>query len=178
MREPASHVVKDPSAWSTFDDQTSEDETIRLIAALVDAIKPRVSVEVGSYVGATSELIGQVILRYGHLHTFEIDAGRAQLAIERCARLPVTVHLAIDTDYDAMSLAPIDFLFVDGDLFNRGESLRHWKPALSPGALIAVHDSLKYPEVAADVAPFRDYQHIDIVTPRGLTLLRCPQSSA
>ena len=174
MLEPYSPVVASPELWSTHDDQTSEDEVVRLIVALVDAVKPQIVVEVGSYLGYTAAAIGVVIRGYGHLHSFEADPHLAKEAAERCQHLPVTVRPLVDTDYDPLVLGPVDFLFVDGSLDNRADSLAHWCPALSPGALIAVHDSLKYPEVTEAVDQFETAEHLNIVTPRGLTLMRIP----
>jgi predicted O-methyltransferase YrrM len=170
--EPASHVVAHPELWSCYDDQTAEDEVVNLIVALVGAIKPHTVVEVGTYLGYTSAAIGQIVRGYGHLHAFEADPSLAQQASERCQHLPVTIINSVDTDFDPAPISPVDFLFVDGALDNRGSSLAHWRPALAPGALIAVHDSLKYPEVTAAVDGFGALQRLDVVTPRGLTLMR------
>lgn len=176
MREPDSHVVVNSERWSCHDDQATEDEVIHLVAALVGAIKPHTSVEVGTYLGYTSAAIGEVIRGYGHLHAFEAGPNLARHASERCRHLPVTILNCIDTDFDPFNVAPVDFLFVDGSLDNRAASLAHWRPVLSAGALIAVHDSLKYAEVTEAVDGFDSFQRLDIVTPRGLTLMRCDVS--
>jgi hypothetical protein len=66
----------------------------------------------------------------------------------------------------------VDFLFVDGYLDNRDASLRHWQPWLSPEHIVAVHDSVKRQRVRKALDAVPQSERIDIVTPRGLTLMK------
>jgi predicted O-methyltransferase YrrM len=175
MREPYSAVTDEYELWSCNDIDSTETEVIELLGSLVRAIKPRVCVEVGTHIGLSSFEIGTALARNGRgeLHCFEVNPESSRAAEKRTAGLPVTVHCMADIDYDPANLPGlVDFLFVDGDLDNRDVSLRHWQPWLSPGNIVAVHDSVKREQVrrALDAVPHSE--RIDIVTPRGLTLMK------
>ena len=170
MKEPYSPVTgQDSGLWSTPDEDAAELETQGFLRSLTRLVKPLVVVEVGAYVGWTTEAIGQA-LRFngrGHLHSFERDQLRAADARARCAGLPVEVHTGLDTDSTLAD--PVDLLFIDGALDNRRASYERWGAQVAKGGVIAVHDSLKYPEVHEFVENL-PYQHIHLRTPRGLTL--------
>jgi predicted O-methyltransferase YrrM len=175
MREPYSAVTEEYELWSCHDIDSTEDEVIELLGSLVRAMKPRVCVEVGSYIGLSSFAIGKALERNGrgHLHCFESQPESASATRKRTAGLPVTVHSAADVSFDPPGLAgPVDFLLVDGDLDNRGESLSHWRDSMSERHLVAVHDSLKHWEVRRSIESAGASERLDIVTPRGITLLR------
>jgi predicted O-methyltransferase YrrM len=180
MREPYSAVTEECELWSCNDIDSSETEVIELIGALVHAAKPRLCVEVGTHIGLCSVEIGRALEKNGrgHLHCFEIVPESAREVERRTAGLPVTVHNMADVDYDPAQLGGlVDFLFVDGDLDNRGESLAHWRPWVEPGALVGVHDSMKRESVREAIDSVPHLQRIDIVTPRGLTLLKLAPAS-
>jgi predicted O-methyltransferase YrrM len=175
MQEPYSAVTEEYALWSCNDIDSTETEVIELIGSLVRATKPKICVEVGAHIGLSSFEIGTALKRNGrgHLHCFEVLPERARIAEEKVAGLPVTVHLMADVAYDPANLAGmVDFLFVDGERENRGDSLRHWGPSLAFDSVVAVHDSLKWTEVRDQVESAEPFQRIDIVTPRGLTLMR------
>jgi predicted O-methyltransferase YrrM len=175
MQEPYSPVTEDYEHWSCNDVDSTETELIELIGALVRATKPKVCVEVGAYIGLCSAAIGSALERNGrgHLYAFEASPLSARVAAQKTAGLPVTVHRTLDVHFDPATLpGTVDFLFVDGNLDNRGASLRHWRPWLSPDNVVAVHDSLKWDDVRASVETIEHAQRLDIVTPRGLTLMR------
>ena len=175
MREPYSEVTADYELWSCQDIDSTEDEVIELLGSLVRATKPKVCVEVGSHIGLASFAIGAALDRNGRgeLHCFEMIPESAEAARERTAGLPVTVHPIADVEYDPDGLpGPIDFLFVDGDLDNRGASMNHWRDSLSENHVVAVHDSLKHWEVRQSIETAGFSERLDIVTPRGISLLR------
>src|SRR5438034_96799 len=175
MREPYSAVTDEYELWSCHDIDSTEDEVIELLGSLVRATKPKVCVEVGSHIGLASFAIGAALDRNGRgeLHCFEMIPESAEAARERTAGLPVTVHPIADVEYDPDGLpGPIDFLFVDGHLDNRSESLVHWGPSLSANHIVAVHDSVKREQVREAIESVHPVQRIDIVTPRGITLMR------
>ena len=174
MREPKSSVTPDYELWSCRDEFASEDEVIELLAALVRAEKPKVVIEVGAHRGYASRAIGEALERNGrgHLHTFELDPELAAETEERTAGLPVTVHATSDTDAAPDFAGEIDFLFVDGFFATREPSIRHWLPALREDGLVAVHDTLKFPQPYEAAMTLDAAERINIVTPRGLTLMR------
>jgi predicted O-methyltransferase YrrM len=175
MREPWSEVTEEFELWSCQDIDSTEDEVIELLGSLVRAMKPRLCVEVGSHVGLSSLEMGRALERNGrgHLHCFESVPESAGAAQERTAGLPVTVHAMTDLSFDPSELpGPVDFLFVDGDLDNRGDSMRHWRDSLSDRHVVAVHDSLKHWEVRESIESVGFAERLDVVTPRGITLLR------
>jgi predicted O-methyltransferase YrrM len=175
MQEPYSEVTEDYELWSCNDEDSTESEVIALLGSLVSSTKPRVCVEVGAHIGLSSLAIGRALVGNGRgdLHCFEANAESARITEERTAGLPVTVHPMVDADFDPADLpGPVDFLFIDGDLDNRGDSLLHWRPWLSANHVVVVHDSLKHWEVRAAIDATECLQRIDLVTPRGLTLMR------
>jgi predicted O-methyltransferase YrrM len=175
MREPYSAVTEEYELWSCNDIDSTEDEVIELIGSLVRATKPRICVEVGAHIGLASFAIGQALERNGRgeLHCFEVIPESAEAARARTAGLPVTVHAIADVEFDPETLAdPVDFLFVDGDLDNRDTSLRHWRPWLSDNHVVAVHDSVKREQVREAIESVHPVQRVDIVTPRGITLMK------
>ncbi len=175
MREPYSEVTADYELWSCQDIDSTEDEVIELVGSLVRAMKPRLCVEVGSHVGLSSFEIGRALERNGrgHLHCFESTPQAARAVRERTAGLPVTVHPMTDLRFDPSELpGRVDFLFVDGDLDNRGASMNHWRDSLSENHVVAVHDSLKHWEVRQSIETAGFSERLDIVTPRGISLLR------
>jgi predicted O-methyltransferase YrrM len=180
MREPYSAVTDEYSLWSCNDIDSTETEVIELLGSLVRATKPRVCVEVGAHIGLSSFEIGTALERNGrgHLHCFEVISESASTARERTAGLPVTIHRMADVEYQPANLpGPVDFLFVDGDLNNRDASLLHWQPWLSSTHIIAVHDSVKREQVRESIESVGYIQRIDIVTPRGLTLMKVASST-
>jgi predicted O-methyltransferase YrrM len=175
MQEPYSPVTDEYALWSCNDIDSTETEVIELIGSLVRATKPKICVEVGAHIGLSSYEIGIALKKNGrgHLHCFEVLPERARVAAQRIDGLPATLHLMADVDYDPANLGgPVDFLFVDGERDNRTESLRHWRPWLTVKSLVAVHDSLKWGEVHETVESAAAFQRVDIVTPRGLTLMK------
>jgi predicted O-methyltransferase YrrM len=180
MREPYSAVTDEYELWSCNDIDSTETEVIELVGSLVRATKPRVCVEVGTHIGLCSFEIGTALERNGRgqLHCFEVIPESARAAQERTARLPVTVHCMADVEYDPANLpGPVDFLFVDGDLDNRDASLIHWQPWLSTNHIVAVHDSVKREQVRESLDAVSQLERIDIVTPRGLTLMKVGSSA-
>ena len=173
MQEPHSDAVPDPHLWSCNDPDSAEDEVISLIESVVWAEKPMVCVEIGTHIGKTAANIGEALLRNGrgHLHTFEIVPERADQAKATVNKeLPVTVHQVRDTRYDPRQLAPINFLYVDGDLDNRDQSLEHWVPHMAKKGLVAIHDTLKYQQPYVAFLRFsRDRESLSFVTPRGIS---------
>jgi predicted O-methyltransferase YrrM len=181
MQEPYSEVTDEYALWSCHDEDSTETEVIELLGSLVRATKPRISVEVGSYIGLTSFEIGTALERNGRgeLHCFESAPEPAREAEERTAGLPVTVHCMADVEYDPAELPGlVDFLFLDGDLDNRGASLLHWRPWLSPNHIVAVHDWLKHWDVRQSLESVAFSERIDIVTPRGLALMKVADSAS
>jgi predicted O-methyltransferase YrrM len=179
MREPYSAVTDEYELWSCNDIDSSETEVIELLGALVRATKPKLCVEVGAHIGLSSFQIGTALQQNGRgeLHAFEVVPERSRAAEERTAGLPVTVHRMADVDYDPAELPGlVDFLFVDGDLDNRDASLCHWQPWLSAEHMVAVHDSVKREQVRRALDAVVQRQRVDIVTPRGLTLMKIAAS--
>jgi predicted O-methyltransferase YrrM len=175
MREPYSAVTEEYELWSCHDIDSTEDEVIELLGSLVRAAKPRLCVEVGSHIGLASLAIGAALERNGRgeLHCFEEIPESAEAARARTAGLPVTIHAMADVEFDPAGLpGPIDFLFVDGHLDNRDASLAHWRSSLSANHIVAVHDSVKRVQVREAIESVSPAERIDIVTPRGITLMK------
>ena len=181
MREPYSAVTEEYELWSCHDIDSTETEVIELLGSLVRATKPKVCVEIGSHIGLASFEIGTALDRNGRgeLHCFEMIPESAEAARSRTSGLPVTVHPIADVEFDPATLpGPVDFLFVDGHLDNRGDSLRHWIPSLSTNHVVAVHDSVKREQVRESIESVAPVERIDLVTPRGITLMKLDRSGS
>lgn len=153
-----------------------EEEADLLIAAVADALTltpPHALVEVGSYCGRTTVVLGAVVKALGvNAHVFAIDphegeVGAADADLKQTgstlsrfeeniarSRLADVVTLLRQRSYETAWSNPISFLLVDGlhDYVNVSRDFRHFEPWLRDGAIIAFHDySSNFPGVIAFV---------------------------
>ncbi|MCE9613197.1 MAG: class I SAM-dependent methyltransferase [Lentisphaerae bacterium] len=168
---PPSDICPHPEYWHTGDCETTEQEVVELIGALVRALQPELVVETGSYKGVMSESIGRALKQNGHgrLITFEIDAVLAEVARRACRRLPVEV-----LHQSSLAWTPpgkIDFAWLDSGIETRVQEFEQYYPFLK-GSIIGIHDTAPHHPVRAQVkARLLDrLSPIWLPTPRGVLL--------
>lgn len=146
-----------------------DDEADLLIAATAEACRSlpdvKVAVEVGSYCGRSTVVLGSVVRALdpegavyaidpheGEVGAVGLDAHQTaptfrtfQRTIVR-AGLGDVVHPIRQRSYEVAWDAPIRLLLVDGlhDYENVARDLRHFEAHLAPGALVAFHDYADY----------------------------------
>lgn len=158
------------------------------VLALLEQHRPKVVVELGSWLGASAIAMARSVRRWGGTVTCvdtwagELNddggspAGKSPLMILSCARAMVEAGVSANVRLvPAPTLEaaywwtqPIDFLYVDADHSYKGtlHDLKLWVPHVTRGGLIAGddYDHPRYPGVKAAWDEFE----ID----RGLTLTR------
>lgn len=132
------------------------------ILDLIELHRPRVCVELGTWLGASAIPIARAVARWGGtltcVDTWSGDlnddggsaAGQSPIMLVSCARAMVeagvgaTVRLipAMTSDAARYWSQPIDFLYVDADHGYRGvlADLESWWPHVRPGGLIVGDD--------------------------------------
>lgn len=131
------------------------------VLKLVNEYRPKVCVELGTWLGASAIPVARSIARWGGtltcVDTWSGDlnedggsiAGRAPLMLVSCARAIVEAGLSNVRLIPAMTVeaarywdTPIDFLYIDADHSYHGCSadLEAWTPHVKPSGLIAGDD--------------------------------------
>lgn len=125
---------------------------ILALARAVDALAPRVIVEIGTHRGGTLFLWSQ--LATAHVITCDVEAPGPRGALYgsfpppgRGVRVDALTGDSHDPAFRARVVAclggrPIDFLFIDGDHTEAGveADYRDYAPLVRPGGLVALHD--------------------------------------
>lgn len=156
------------------------------VLALLEEHRPRVVVELGSWLGASAIAMARSVRRWGGTVTCvdtwagELNEdggspdGRAPLMLLSCARAMVeagvsaSVRLIPATTVDAAKhwTQPIDFLYVDADHSRAGvlADLEAWLPHCKPGGLIVGDDygHPRYPGVQAAWDLFESLTSIEL----------------
>lgn len=117
----------------------------RFLRMLVEALGATNVIEVGTSHGYSAIWIALALRRTGgHLTTFEIDAGRAQLARENFKRAGVEDLIKLvegDAHVEAPKLTEgIDLLFLDADKEGYLDYLEKLLPLVRPGGLVVAHN--------------------------------------
>ncbi len=117
----------------------------RFLRMLVEASGAKNVVEVGTSHGYSATWIALALRTTGgHLTTFEIDAGRAQLARENFKRAGVEDLIKLvegDAHVEVPKLTEtIDLLFLDADKEGYLDYLEKLLPLVRPGGLVVAHN--------------------------------------
>lgn len=161
-----------PDRWSAWDAQSTEVEVVELVAAFVRALQPDYVVETGSCLGYASHAIGTALDRngQGHLDTLETLPKRAAIARERCAGLPVTVHVE-----DSMQFTParqIGFAWLDSLTSLRVAEFERFRPWMAPGTIVGFHDTAPHHGPwSLELHRIDGTRLVSLPTPRGVTFL-------
>ncbi len=98
-----------PERWSSVDAYATESEVTELVAAMVRALQPEFVIETGSWVGTTTQAIGEALVRNGHgeLISLEISPDMCQRANQRCEYLPWMHHRTVVGFHDTGPQHPV-----------------------------------------------------------------------
>lgn len=131
----------------------SEGEARAMYKYVSELERESVVVEVGSYCGRSSSLLGQIALSEGHeLSCVDIFVSGApnvtDVEAEFRKNMPrdiVKYQLLVMESRRASKLFKdneIDFLFIDGDHLYKGvkDDCDYWLPKLKPGSIVCFHD--------------------------------------
>lgn len=181
MSHPTS-VCPNPELWHAYDSMATELEVLDFLSSLIYMLKPKVLVETGCYHGYGTEqlILGCQLNGFGFVYTCDLDAvciEKTKLKIGGTVFESYAVEQVSGVELIQGILDPIDFAFLDsGNDEARCEELRALYPKLSPGGVVAIHDTGIHTYLREKYLPalLRELkmQYIFFDTPRGLTLCR------
>jgi predicted O-methyltransferase YrrM len=129
--------------WNSEDNESTELEVSKLVAAFVTGLQPDVVLETGSAFGETTYLIGKALQEnnHGFCVSIEWDGARCDIAKKKCEGLPVQIWGGHSCEYpkENFGLQTIDFAWIDSGPM-RGPEIRYYWDHFSKGAIIGVHD--------------------------------------
>jgi caffeoyl-CoA O-methyltransferase len=162
----------------------------QLLRFLVRLVAPQLVVEIGTFTGYSALSMAGGLLEGGRIVTCEVSEERAAFAQSWFDRSPLgeRIELRVGPALDTVAAldGPFDFVFIDADKEGYTGYYEAVVPKLSPGALIAVDNTLRGGDVADPVddgdramAEFNAHVHADprtenvVLTVRdGVTLIR------
>lgn len=171
-----------PERWHSTDDDSTEIEVSKLVAAFVTALQPDLVVETGTAWGQTAQLVGEALKSngQGRLISYEVDAERVEYSGRRCRDLPVQINMESSVlgirDLPDMS---VGFAFLDSLFHLRVEELGLIRDKMRPGGVVGIHDcgdprGTKFTEFSKQIAEYAStngWSRISLPTPRGVTFL-------
>src|SRR5881397_887222 len=118
----------------------------RLLEQLVFVSGARRVLELGTYSGYSSLSMAAALPPDGRIDTCEVDERHAEVARRYIAKSPyadrITVHLGPALETIKRLEGEFDFVFIDADKENYGNYYDALLPRLSPGALMAIDNTL------------------------------------
>jgi len=176
----------EPQLWHCYDGMATEVEVLKFLKALVEVSKPKVIVETGTYLGYGTCYLAQGVKEngFGHVYTAEVNIDFAEAAKRRLidADLYGYVVQIVENGQNMISgmHGPIDFAFLDSDLYTRLPELEVLYPKLSQSALVVVHDTGRQHDgpgtgprsQMAWFAKQHQMQILNLDTPRGVVIMR------
>ena len=162
-----------PERWHAPDNQSTETEVSRLVAAFVVALQPDYVIETGTHKATTAMMIGRALMDngHGHLDTLETNYELATAAKATLRGLPVTV-----LNQSSMNFQPgakIDFAWLDSETYLRVGEFALFRPYMHPGTVVGMHDTAPHHGAYGDmVDQMPGTRSIRLHTPRGVTFLQ------
>lgn len=121
---------------------------VRFLQTLLLLKQPRRCLEVGTFVGATTMQLAQVLPAGAHMTTLEKYDAFAAVARRNFSANRFTDRITL-LEGDALALlqarqvpGPFDFIFLDGNKEHYADYFRHLDPLLAPQGLLVVDDAL------------------------------------
>lgn len=172
MIEPSTPTLDcpEPFLWSALDSDTCENEVLDFLRVLAYLVKPKYVVETGTCFGWSASYMAMSMFR-GHIVTCDPEK---KFEYE----LPARVKYLQCASLDVYPTEPIDLLFLDSALELRVKEYHHFKPFLSPRAVVVIHDCGEthgdfLAEVRRELAS--ELEFVILPTPRGLLIGRVKQ---
>jgi len=158
--------------YHAADPDSTEFEVLELVAAFVRALQPETVIETGSAFGYGSQAIGNALKANGHgkLYSLEIMYPRIAEAKERCEGLPVEFINMSSLEWTPPT-KDVGFAFFDSLTHLRGDEFMRYLPFMTPGAIVAFHDTGPQHLVWGKVWELQGRQllrAINLRTPRGV----------
>jgi len=162
-----------PERWHADDNQATEHEVSKLVAAFVTALQPDYCVETGTNSAQTALCIGRALLdnRHGQLITLETDPDLAAAAQRKLRGLPVTALNVSSVNFTPTQR--IDFAWLDSETYLRLAEFSLFRPYLHAGSLVGFHDTAPHHGAWGDMVDLLpDTRSIRLHTPRGVTFVQ------
>ena len=175
---PATPECPHPELWKMYDSMSAEVEVLDFLKSLVVALKPKLVVETGTFMGVSTLAIAEGLKQngFGRVITVEFDPKVFAKAKERfdasglASWIDARNHSSLDLQVDGT----IDLLFSDSDINIREREVRYLLPHISPHGLILIHDASSHQKVVREAALRLEAEGLLSVvlmpTPRGLVL--------
>jgi predicted O-methyltransferase YrrM len=175
---PATPECPQPELWHMLDSQSTEVEVLDLLKTLVIALKPRLIVETGTFLGhGTTKLAeGARANGFGKVITIEFDPAIRQRALTRFESLGLSpwIESRLESSLDTIIDGTIDFLFSDSHLANREAEIRRLLPQLDPRGLLVIHDASSHFRLVREAALRLEAEGLIstvlLSTPRGVVI--------
>lgn len=175
---PATPECPHPEWWKMVDSQTTELEIIDFLGALVVAMKPRLIVETGTFLGYSTIKMAEGLKAngFGKIITIEFDPAIFAKAKERidASGLGSWIEYRNESSLETRIDGTIDILFSDSHLTIREQEIRRLLPQIDPRGLILVHDASSHFGVVREAALRMEQEGLISVvllpTPRGLVI--------
>ena len=175
---PATPECPHPEHWRMLDAQSAELEVLDLLHALVIAVKPRLIVETGTFIGHSTIRMAEGLKQNGFGRIIAIEYDPAVLAKAKqnieTAGLADWIECRNASSLDAQVAGEIDMLYSDSDVNIREQEVRRFLPQIRPRGLVLVHDASSHFKVVRDAALRLEREGLLSVvllsTPRGLVV--------
>lgn len=178
----ATKVCPFPELWHCYDEQATEVEVLDFLYALVIMLKPRRVVETGCYNGFGTERLAKGCREngFGVLYTCDISKEQVDNTVSRLKQggyQGIIVNQCSGIQLIHTVAGAVDLAFLDsGPDENRCDELRALYLKISPGGVVALHDTGIHGFLREKYLPplLRELnmQYIYFDTPRGITLCR------
>jgi predicted O-methyltransferase YrrM len=175
---PATPECPHPELWHMLDSQSTEVEVLDLLKTLVIALKPRLIVETGTFLGhGTTKLAeGARGNGFGKVITIEFDPAIRERALARFESMGLSswIESRLESSLDTVIEGTIDFLFSDSHLANREAEIRRLLPQLDPRGLLVIHDASSHFKLVREAALRLEAEGLIstvlLSTPRGVVI--------
>ena len=168
----------EPERWHMYDSMTAEAEVLEFLRTLVTTVKPRLVVETGAFLAASTIWIAKGLRDngFGRILSCEYDPVVFAKAQENVAAsgLGEWIDLRCASSLEMPVEGTIDLLFSDSDMPIRSAEVRRFLPQLSPVGLVLLHDASSHLRVVREAAFELDEEGllscVFLPTPRGLVI--------
>ncbi len=168
----------EPGRWRMYDSMTAEFEVLEFLRTLVTTLKPKLIVETGAFLGASTVWMAEGLRRNGEgrIVSCEFDPVVYAKAREKIAAsgLAEWIDLRNASSLEMQVQGSIDLLFSDSDLEIREQEVRRFLPQMNPQGLILMHDASSHPGTVRQAALKMESEGLLSVvllpTPRGLAI--------